>query len=347
VALGAIEEGPRVRGLRRALSACIALIFALGAAPVPAGQWTIGSTTSWKGSLFYAPMVWPSRDYKLYLPASYRAGTPAPLVVMLHGCKQDPDSFAAGTRMNELAERHAFLVLYPKQDGLSNFDHCWNWFDVSSQQGLGEAAIIASMVEEITKTHTIDRHRIYVAGLSAGGAMSAILASCYADLFAAAAIHSGMEYEAASTPWSALTALEEGGKTPPDTAGRDAYKCSGSKRRPMPVVVFQGEADTRVRPINADQIVRQFAQMNDLADDGRDNDSVKAVPTASKQETVPGGHPYRVREYLYNGTTLIKEYRIEGMGHAWSGGNEAEPYNDRAGPDATGLIWEFFSQHTR
>jgi poly(hydroxyalkanoate) depolymerase family esterase len=346
MSLGASEEGPEVYGMRRALTACLALGLALGAALASAGQWAGGSYTSWKGWLLYAPMAWPSRDYQLYVPASYRMDSPVPLVVMLHGCKQDPDAFAAGTRMNQLADRHGFLVLYPRQDGLSNLDHCWNWFDASSQKGWGEAAIIAGMVQDITKRYSVDKRRVYVAGLSAGGAMTAILASCYADLFAAAAIHSGVEYEAATAPWNALSALSEGGKTPPDTAGRDAYKCSGSKRRPMPVAVFQGEADTRVRPINADQIVRQFAHMNDLADDGRDNGSVKALPTVSNWETVPGGHRYLVRDYRYNGEVLIREYRIEGMGHAWSGGDEAQPYNDKAGPDATGLIWEFFSQHS-
>ncbi|HSD61210.1 MAG TPA: PHB depolymerase family esterase [Burkholderiales bacterium] len=337
--------------MRRALAACAtagcALLLALVLPAFADGQWTGGSYTSWKGFLFYAPMVWPSRDYKLYVPAGLPKDEPAPLVVMLHGCKQDPDAFAAGTRMNQLADRHGFRVLYPRQGALQNVEHCWNWFDAASQRGWGEAAIIAGMVEDVAKRNPVDRHRIYVAGLSAGGAMTSILASCRADLFAAAAVHSGVAYEAATNPWTALAALEDGGSTPPDEAGRDAWKCSGSAARAMPVIVFQGESDTRVRPVNAGRIVGAFAQMNDLADDGKDNDSVKAQPTSARAETVSGQRAYLVREYAYGGKTLIREYRVEGMGHAWSGGDEAQPYNDRLGPDASALIWEFFSQHTR
>ncbi|HEX6828136.1 MAG TPA: PHB depolymerase family esterase [Burkholderiales bacterium] len=335
-----------MRGLRAGgVAAASALLIAF-APPAPGGEWASGSYATWKGFLFYAPAVWPSRDYKLYVPAGLPKRKAVPLVVMLHGCKQDPDAFAAGTRMNQLADRHGFLVLYPRQGATQNLDRCWNWFDAASQSGWGEAAIIAGMVDDVAAHHPVDRRRIYVAGMSAGGAMTSILASCRADLFAAAAIHSGLAYEAATSPWTALGALESGGGTPPDEAGRDAWKCSGSSGRAMPVIVFQGEADSRVRPVNADRIVAAFAQMNDLADDGKDNDSVQARP-ASGSQSVPGGRNYVVREYAAGGRTLIREYRVEGMGHSWSGGDESQPYNDRLGPDASALIWEFFSQHTR
>ncbi|HET9700367.1 MAG TPA: PHB depolymerase family esterase [Burkholderiales bacterium] len=330
--------------MRPAALAAAALLLAL---PVHAGRWTDGSHRSWKGFLVHAPLVWPSREYRLYLPDGIPEQQPAPLVVMLHGCKQDPDAFAAGTRMNRLADRHGFLVLYPRQSPLQNAQHCWNWFDAASQRGWGEAAIIAGMVEAVAKRHPVDRRRVYVAGLSAGGAMTSILAACHAGLFAAAAIHSGVAYKAAASPWTALSALEKGGGTPPAEAGRDAWKCSGAGRLAMPVIVIQGEADERVRPVNAGQIVEVFAQMNDLADDGRDNDSVNARATSARTEAVPGGRSYLVREYSAGGRTLIKEYRVQGMAHAWSGGDESQPYNDRFGPDASALIWEFFSRHTR
>jgi poly(hydroxyalkanoate) depolymerase family esterase len=335
-----------VRGLRaRLVTAALALLAAL-ASPASGGEWKTGSYGSWKGYLFYAPLVWPSRGFQLYVPSSL-SGQAAPLVVMLHGCKQDPEAFAAATRMNRLADHHGFLVLYPRQGARQNIDRCWNWFDAASQQGWGEAAIIAGMVEEVVKHHPVDRRRIYVAGLSAGGAMASILASCYAELFAAAAIHSGVAYKSATSPWSALQALETGGRTPPDMAGRAAWKCAGSGGEAMPVIVFQGESDDRVRPVNADRIVASFAQMNDLADDGQDNDSVSPRPSLERTGTVPGGRSYLVREYIAGGRTLIREYRIEGMGHAWSGGDPSRPYTDRFGPDASALIWEFFSRHTR
>lgn len=324
----------------------LALTIAAGAAE--SGQWLSGTHYTWSGFLATAPWILPSRDYRLYIPSAYRQGQSIPLVVMLHGCKQNPENFAAGTRMNELAEKKHFLVLYPRQDIYSNIDHCWNWFDYLDQRGLGEAAIITGMVEKIGKTYSVDRRRIYVAGLSAGAAMTAILASCYSNLFAAAAIHSGVEYEAATVPWEAATALTRGGFTPPDTAGKDAYRCSGSAQRPMPVVVFHGDADQRVAPVNAEQIVRQFAQMNDYADDGKDNGTVKSIPTAVTPGQVPNGRSYTVKEYRYGEKLLLQEYRVHGMGHAWSGGDDKqEPHNDPLGPDASALIWEFFSQHSR
>lgn len=336
-----------MRRLRSGLVVPAAAVLLALAAPARAGQWSDGSYSSWKGFLFYSPLVWPSRDYRLYVPEGIPGDSPAPLVVMLHGCKQDPESFAAGTRMNRLADRHGFLVLYPRQGRWQNAQHCWNWFDAASQRGWGEAAIIAGMVEHVAKRRPVDRRRTYVAGMSAGGAMTSILASCHTGLFAAAAIHSGVPYKAATSHWTALSALEKGGGNPPAEAGRDAWKCSGSGRLAMPVIVFQGESDDRVRPVNADQIVGAFAQMNDFADDGRDNDSVQAQASTAGMETVPGGRSYLVREYSGAGRTLIREYRVQGMGHAWSGGDESQPYNDRFGPDASALIWEFFSQHAR
>lgn len=335
---------PRVR---RPLGIALALLLSIFAPPALAGQWNPGRYSTWSGFLLYTPWVWPSRDYRLYVPDNLAPGSPRPLVVMLHGCKQEPDDFAAGTRMNALADREGFLVLYPKQDAASNIDRCWNWFDSFSQNRLGEAAIIMGMVEEVAGEYPVDRRRIYVAGLSAGGAMAAVLASCYADVFAAAAVHSGVAYKAATAPWEALSALEKGSRTAPDTGGRDAWKCSKSTRRPIPVAIFQGEADERVRPVNADHLVRQFAQMGDLADDGRDNDSVKAAPTATTLEQQPQGHAYLLREYRYGGKMMIQEIRVQGMGHAWSGGDDAKPYNDAAGPDATQLMWRFFIQHSR
>lgn len=336
-----------MHGMRRALGAAVALLLALSAPLATSGQWSSGNYATWSGFLLYAPWVWPSRDYRLYVPDNLPAGRGRPLVVMLHGCKQDPEAFAAGTRMNALADREGFLVLYPKQDRASNIDRCWNWFDSFSQKRLGEAAIIMGMVQEVREARAVDPRRIYVAGLSAGGAMAAILASCYADVFAAAAIHSGVAYEAATAPWEALAVLEKGSRTDADTAGSDAWKCSNSTKRPMPVIVFQGEADERVRPVNADQLVRQFAQLGDLADDGRDNDTIRATPVATTAEQKPGGYAYVVRDYAFAGTTLIREYRVRDLGHAWSGGNSAEPYNDPAGPDATELMWQFFARHAR
>lgn len=296
--------------------------------------------------MFYAPWVPPQRDYQLYVPSGYQAGKTSPLVVMLHGCKEDPQVFADGTRMNRLAETHGFLVLYPRQDATSNPDRCWNWFDPFNQRrNMGEAAIIAGMVESVKQSYGVDRNRVYVAGMSAGGAMTSIMASCYADVFAAAAVHSGVEYKAATSPWSARSALEQKGKTEPAVAGYDAYKCSGSSRRLMPVLVIHGKADTRVNVQNADQIVEQFAQMSDYADDGEDNDTIRGAPTQTITENPHGGHSYTVMSYQYGGRLLLQKYIVNDLGHAWSGGDAKFPYNDPKGPDAGRIIWDFFSKH--
>jgi len=343
---------PRLRISVRAVA--LSLVFSaafIPPHPALAGQWIPGSYSTSTAPLIYIPFAPLSRDYRLFVPASYQAGTPIPLVVMLHGCKQDPDIFAAGTRMNRLAESENFLVLYPKQDSSSNSDRCWNWYDPSNQNRGAEAAIISGMVEKIKREYSVNKSRIYVAGMSAGGAMTSIMASCYSGMFAAAAVHSGLEYEAAGTPWAAetLLLLQWAGLTDPNIAGRDAYRCSGSRRRLMPVMVIHGDADKRVNVINADQVIKQFAQMNDYGDDGRDDDSIRSIPTSTTSGSVPNGRSYTVEHYNYGGRLLYQKVIVKGMAHAWSGGDNSQDveHNDPQGPDASGLIWKFFSLHSR
>jgi poly(hydroxyalkanoate) depolymerase family esterase len=138
-----------------------------------------------------------TRAYRLYVPSGYR-GQPLPLVVMLHGCSQTPDDFATGTTMNAVAEENDCLVAYPGQTQSANGSNCWNWFlDTDQRRDRGEPSIIADITKEIARGYSIDVARTYVAGLSAGGAMAAIMATTYPDVFAAAGIHSGLAYRCA------------------------------------------------------------------------------------------------------------------------------------------------------
>ena len=313
----------------------------------PAGKWVSGAHTELKGWLYCAPFVPPRRHYRLYLPPTYVSETAAPLLVMIHGCKQDAETFAAGTRMNRLADLHGFLVLYPEQRRLANPQHCWNWFDPSARKGGGEAAIIAGMIEEITSIYPVDRSRIYVAGMSSGGGLTSILASCYAPLFAAAAVHSGLMFIAATSPQAALSAMEHGSPNDPMVAGKLAFERSGKKFNAMPMMVVHGSADTRVNPVNADQIIVQFAKMNDYADDGTANDSIDGVEDCITSVSPPNQMAYKIYDYRCRGRLLMRKVIVEGMGHAWSGGDATFPFNDPNGPDASQLIWEFFCQHQR
>jgi poly(hydroxyalkanoate) depolymerase family esterase len=315
------------------------------------------SVASADGGLAYNWVVSSSRDYRLYLPKNYVKGKPMPLVVMLHGCKQDPETFAAGTRMNRLADEYGFLVLYPRQSMLANAFSCWNWFDPRTQARGGEAAIVMEMVDDVVRRYGVDADRVYVAGMSAGGAFASILASCYADVFAAAAVHSGFPYGVADGPIAGLRVMEKAYPYDAEKSGEAAFDCRGSGRRAVPVLVIQGSLDEKVLPKAAGDVVKQFAQVDDFCDDGRDNDTVAATQLVKEAVTgEPGGqHAYEVSTISREGKPLLQEVLVTGLGHAWSGGNDGRakpgdsvkyPYNDPQGPDASRLIWRFFAQHT-
>src|SRR5215472_5054099 len=199
-----------------------------------------------------------ARSYKLYVPRNYAHGRPTPLLVALHGCSQDPDSFSAGTRFNSLADQYTFLVLYPQQTSSNNAGMCWNWFIPGNQvRGKGEPALLAGMVDHIASHFSIDPERVFIAGMSAGAAMAVIMGACYPDYFAAIGVHSGMEYKAASNPVSARIAMSRGGPDP-KKQGELAFLSAGSAARVLPVIVFHGNNDRIVAPINGDQVTQQF-----------------------------------------------------------------------------------------
>ena len=286
------------------------------------------------------------REYRLYLPSG-QADRPAPLVVMLHGCTQGPESFAESTRMQVHAEKNGFLVLYPAQKLSANPTRCWNWFLPGNQaRGSGEPAEIVGMIEHVAAEYAVDRKRVYVAGLSAGASMSAILAACYPDVFAAAALHGGTMYKSATTLREAQQVMSIGKTPDPVRLGAEAWACGGKRSLAMPVMVWHGMGDNVVNRDNAAFLVRQFTALNDFADDGEANGS--ATQAQGKESgQIDGGHAYTITSYGNGKRALVQHYQVEKMGHAWSGGKADLLFSDGKGPDASLLVWNFFKQYNR
>jgi poly(hydroxyalkanoate) depolymerase family esterase len=274
--------------------------------------------------------------YKLFVPAG-PAGRPLPLVVMLHGCTQNPDDFAAGTGMNRPAGEQGFFVLYPEQSQDANPQRCWNWFKHNHQQrGSGEPALIAGMTQAVMKEHNIDPRRVYIAGLSAGGAMAAIVAGAYPELFAAAGVHSGLPGGVAGNLPEALGLMNTGSASSSLPAGSAFGKAARAKPQPLvpvPTIVFHGDADRTVHPRNGEQVIA--AALGDAAGSPR-----------VEQGVSPQGRRYtRSVHQDGEGKSLAEHWRVEGAGHAWSGGDAKGSYTDARGPDATREMLRFFFEH--
>ncbi|RAI58653.1 extracellular catalytic domain type 1 short-chain-length polyhydroxyalkanoate depolymerase [Roseicella frigidaeris] len=273
-----------------------------------------------------------SRGYKLYIPSSHR-GEAAPLVVMLHGCTQSPDDFAAGTRMNALAETHRCLIVYPGQSQAANAQKCWNWFSPADQRrDQGEPALIAGITRQVMQTHSIDPRRVYIAGLSAGGAAAAIMGQAYPDLYAAVGVHSGLACGAAHDMPSAFAAMRQGGPRP---GAADPGAAPERRRRIVPTIVFHADRDHTVNPRNGDQVIAQSAAAGELRTD-------------MLRGQVPGGHAYTRTLYIdRGGRPVLEQWLVHGGGHAWSGGSAAGTYTDPRGPDASREMLRFFLEHPR
>lgn len=293
-----------------------------------------------------------SLPYFVYTPVNYRARKPVPLVVMLHGCTQTAEEFATSTRMNELAEQYHFIVAYPQQTSNHNRSRCWNWFQHSNQaRDHGEPAMIAGIVREIEQSKsswTIDPRRMYVAGLSAGGAMASILGATYPELFAAIGVHSGLEYRAASNMLDGLRVMRRGGPDPLKQ-GQAAYAAMGHAARIVPVIAFHGTNDRVVNVVNGDKMVEQWMQTNSLASRGA-YAATFHEPSSVESGRVKGGRAYTVYRWADSNGQRVQEYwRVDGMGHAWSGGSRGSrgsSYADAQGPDASLAMYQFFMRHS-
>ena len=311
------------------------------AAPAPAQLAQAAAKA--KGGSFTAGSF-DGRGYKLYAPVG--AEGPRPLVVMLHGCTQDPDDFAKGTQMNELGAKEGFYVLYPHETRQDHPMACMPWYDPQHwQRGKGQAAQIVGMVEQVAKQAKIDRKQVFIAGISAGGAYAGALAAAYPDVFAAVGVASGLEYAAAENEMSARMAMMMGGPDP-RVAGRKAYEAMGKQARVMPAIVFHGTADYVVQARNADQVARQWCQTADLATNGKDDDDVDDQPDDRKTAQAPGGRSYTAVTFNDKaGHEVVRQVLVDGMSHAWAGGNGAGSYTDPKGPDASAMMWQFFQAH--
>jgi poly(hydroxyalkanoate) depolymerase family esterase len=259
-----------------------------------------------------------SRPYKLYVPSGYNVSKPIPLLVMLHGCTQTPDDFAVGTRMNDHAESKNCLVVYPEQTRSANMQKCWNWFNAPDQsRGVGEPSLIAGITRQVMRDYAVDPARVFVAGLSAGGAAAAIMGQAYPDLYAAIGIHSGLACGAARDMPSAFAAMKQG------AAGRGPGLS-------LPAIVFHGDNDTTVNLRNGDAIVSQLAGI----DPGK---------SCSQAGQVPGGRAYtRTTHATANGQIIAEQWVVRGAPHAWSGGCPSGSYTDPHGPDASAEMLRFF-----
>ncbi|WP_409566360.1 alpha/beta hydrolase family esterase [Methylobacterium sp. J-070] len=311
------EAGPDLSAMMRALRETLPGAFPAGGAPAGRGA----PVTVPPGARFeertFADAA-GSRRYKVYVPSGYR-GQALPVIVMLHGCTQNPDDFAAGTRMNALAEERTFLVAYPEQPQSANMQRCWNWFSSGDQvrEG-GEPALIAGIARSVVSEFSADPDRVYAAGLSAGGAAAAILGATYPDLFAAVGIHSGLACGAARDMPGAFAAMKGQGPVP------------GRNRRAVPTIVFHGDGDRTVHPVNGDQVVAQAMPDSGLAE-------------AVSRDTSPGGMAFtRTVRSDGAGRPLLEQWVLHGAGHAWSGGSPEGSYTDPRGPDASREMVRFF-----
>ncbi|MDB5777053.1 MAG: Esterase [Herbaspirillum sp.] len=261
-----------------------------------------------------------TRKYKLYIPTTY-TGQALPLLIMLHGCSQNPDDFAAGTRMNAVAEQNGCFVAYPAQAKSANGHRCWNWFSaIDQQRDKGEASIIADITRKIVVNYGCDRRRVFVAGLSAGGAMAVIMGNRYPDLYCAVGVHSGLPYAAARDLPTAMDVMRR---------GVSKAALAGSTH-PLPVIVFHGERDQTVHPRNGERIVEQAL--------------AHIANTVREEQDIASGGGIYTRAVYENGASgpMAELWKLHGVAHAWSGGSAHGSYTDAAGPDASAEMMRFF-----
>jgi len=319
------REVKALKSPRKGLAATVAWIAAGGMPMQPAAarrKAAVPRGASFARNTFSSDQG--KRSYKLYVPATARTPrcAPMPLVVMLHGCGQTPDDFAAGTRMNVLADEFGLLVAYPAQCSDANASKCWNWYNRGDQlRGAGEPALIAGIVRKIMRDRPVDPARVYVAGLSAGGSAANILGAAYPDLFAAVGVHSGLPVGAARSSASAFAAMQQGAPGDRPTVS-------------MPTIIFHGDSDSVVHPRNGRFIAAR---------------TLSALPPLRKVEVrkrSPGGRDYSATVHRgKNGKPYCEHWVVKGGGHAWSGGHPSGSYTDPAGPEASREMLRFFLRH--
>jgi poly(hydroxyalkanoate) depolymerase family esterase len=314
-----------------------------------------GLPGTWRKAWFTLPGDGPLSDtrrmlYWLYLPAGRPAtpdtpAKPRPLVVMLHGCEQSAADFAAGSRMNQLAERKGFAVLYPQQSSTADAHRCWHWYKRATQRGEGDIGVIAAMVAQVQQKHGLDTSRTYVAGLSAGAALAAIVALRHPGLFAAVGMHSAPVFGTTHSPFSAYRAMQHGSAS---SYGAAAREFTGAEFPGMPAILIHGDHDSVVRRVNADQLAEQFEIINGPA---LAQSASREGPVLRRHPERRGGrkprHAYQTSTWYAGRKPQLVKCDVSALGHAWSGGDDSVKFSEPQGPDATLMMWTFFTYHRR
>jgi len=310
-------------------------------APPQPGRFTLRQKSSLHGFIGVAAAP-PWREYLLYLPRGMERRPRPPLVVWIHGCRQDPEEFAAGTRIARYADERGFVVLLPRQNRLANPERCWNWFDRRTARGLGEAAIVAAQAAEVVEKLNVERKRVYLAGLSSGGALAAALALHAPRLFRAVAIHSGLPCGVATDAADAVRVMGAGPKGGAEEAALQARAAMHGQVR-VPALILHGAEDKTVAPVNALYLVRQFLLFNGF--------DPAALPKGAALPR-PGMLPFSWRsgerpdgDYYVGRRLAARLVTIPGLGHAWSGGDPTHAYFDGEHAEATRLVCDFFAAH--
>jgi poly(hydroxyalkanoate) depolymerase family esterase len=308
-------------------------------APEP-GRFETASRSSLRGMVMTAPWIWPSREYTVYVPRGHSRWRRAPLVVLIHGCRQTADEIANVTRICELADEMNWLVLLPHQNPRANAWGCWNWFDRATAAGHGETAILLAQMRAARRRYRIHPRRVYVAGLSSGAALATVLGVRKPAMIAGVIAHSGIACGAASSPLAALDVLKKGADTNFVQIARDARADSDPRSLPVPLLVVQGGGDDVVRPVNAAQLVRQYLALNGhpAADDG---DLGELPPADHRDVASADARSVTTSEWRVGGRLVARHILVDGLGHAWSGGDDRYGYGDPRPPDATALLGAF------
>ncbi len=306
------------------------------------GRWVYGKKFAWSGSLALLPWRLPRREYALYLPRGFTRFRRAPLYVFCHGCQQTPEEFAQGAHVVAQADPIGALVLMPRQSDAANPYRCWNWFDTATMKGHGEAAIVAAMIRSVRRWYRADPQRVVVVGMSAGGALAAVLGLREPALVRAVAVHSGIACGAAASAFTAIGVMQRGPETDVEAVAAQA-RVGASPR--VALLAIHGESDSVVNVRNAVALVRQYLRL--VAHPAVDSPmvSTNALPPADgEQRALVNERWTTTRDWLLGGRVVVRYVCVTGMGHAWSGGDDALNWNDARGPDATALAIAFVGE---
>jgi poly(hydroxyalkanoate) depolymerase family esterase len=329
----------RLRRIGARLRDLFARLFRRAKAP---GRFETGRARSWRGFVTTAPRVEPTRDYVVYVPAGWSRWRRARLLVLLHGCRQTAEDLAGLTRIVDFADARGMLVLMPRQTAAANEWSCWNWFEANTEHGAGEAAIVAAQIVQVRRRYRARRERVWVAGLSAGGALAAIIGLRHPRLVHGVLVHSGLACGAASSPAAVMRVMREGPDTSVVRVANDAYVAQRRNVYDVPLVVIHGDRDDIVSPRNADALVAQYLQFNRLVrGEGGAADNGLPPAFASARTEEGNAHSFRIDDWLAGARLAVRRVVVDGLAHAWSGGNNAYAFADPRGPDALGLLADF------